>query len=461
MFIVVSLVACGFAAAAQAALPPLPELALERFPDSARASVSRALTDAKAHPKDPQVVGQLGRVLHAWDQYESAHSAYSRAAALAPTAFEWPYLDAIVLQRLARHSEAAARLKEALKNAPDFKPAVVKLADGLFEVRDLAESRRLYEALAKDPATEPLGYFGLGRIAGVEKRHAEAIELLQRAVSRFPEWGSAYYALALSYRALGQREEARRALERHAQYGPQWPTLEDPVLAAVSGLRDDPRALLVRGIRLAELGDLPGAIAAHEAALKQDPGLLQAHANLVSLYGRAGRFAEGEQEYQAALALGSQTADVHYDFGVLLGLQQKWEHSAAAYEKAIAANPSHARARNNLGDTFERRRMLQQALDAYRGAVEADPGFRLARFNVGRMLLALGKTEEAVTELEKIVEPRDPEAPRYLFALSVAYLRSGRKEDAIKWAKDAKQLAAQYGQKELAAAIERDLALLK
>lgn len=450
------------AGAASAQSPPaLPELALERFPESARASVSRAFADAKAHPGDAQIAGRLGRVLHAWDQYESAHAAYARAAALAPATFEWPYLDAVVLQRLARHAEAATRLREALKISPDYKPALVKLADALFEAGNLSGSRRLYEALAKDVATEPLGQFGLGRIAAIEKRHEEAIAFLQQAVSRFPEWGSAYYALALSYRALGRREEARRALERHAKYGPRWPTLEDPVLAAVSAIRDDARALLQRGIRLAELGDVTGSIVAHEAALAQDPLFFQARANLISLYGRAGRFAEGEQHYHEAVKLGGDTADMHYDFGVLMTLQQKWEEAAAAYQKAIAANPSHARARNNVGETFERRRMVGEALEAYRGAVEVSPAFRLARFNVGRMLLALGRTDEALTELQKIVEPRDAEAPRYWFGLSVAYLRSGRKEDAIKWATDAKRLAMQFGQSELAAAIERDLALLK
>ena len=448
-------------AALAQALPPLPELALERFPESARASVSRAFADAKAHPSDAKIVGQLGRVLQAWDQYESAHAAYTRAAELAPKAFDWPYLDAVVLQRLARHGEAAKRLRAALTISPDYKPALVKLADALFDAGAIEESRRLFEALAKDPATEPLGQFGLGRIAAIEKRHEQAIDFLQRAVSRFPEWGSAYYALALSYRAVGRREEAQRALERHAQYGAQWPALEDPVLATVSGIRDDARALLQRGIRLSELGDLTGAIEAHEAALAQDPSLLQAHMNLISLYGRAGRFAEGQQQYEQAVKLGGDTADMHYDFGVLLAMRQKWDQAAIAYQKAIVANPSHARARNNLGETFERRRMVEDALKAYRGAVDAAPAFRLARLNVGRMLLALGRADEAVTELEKIVEPRDAEAPKYLFGLSVAYLRAGRKDDAIKWANDAKQLASQYGQKELAAAIERDLALLK
>ena len=117
----------------------------------------------------------------------------------------------------------------------------MKLAEALLEAGDLDESQRLFEALVREPAAEPAAEFGLGRIAAAEGRHDAAVAHLQRAVALFPEWGAAHYALALSYRALGRRDEAQRALERHAQYGARWPALEDPVLAAVTALRDDAR----------------------------------------------------------------------------------------------------------------------------------------------------------------------------------------------------------------------------
>src|SRR3990170_5002126 len=82
----------------------------------------------KSH-RDGAMAGALGRVLQAWEQWDSAHQVYRRAQALAPRSFEWHYLDAIVLQRLARHGEAAARLKDALAISPDSRPAQVKLAD--------------------------------------------------------------------------------------------------------------------------------------------------------------------------------------------------------------------------------------------------------------------------------------------------------------------------------------------
>jgi hypothetical protein len=77
------------------------------------------------------------------------------------------------------------------------------------------------------------------------------------------------------------------------------------------------------------------------------------------------------------------------------------------------------------------------------------------------MLIALGRPAEAVTELQRLTEPRDAEAPRYLFALSTAYVRSGQKNDGLKWAIDARDLARQFGDTALAAAIERDIASIR
>jgi tetratricopeptide (TPR) repeat protein len=237
--------------------------------------------------------------------------------------------------------------------------------------------------------------------------------------------------------------------------------VDDPILAAIPGLRDDPRALLTRGVKLADNGDLAGAVAAHEDALARDPSLAQAHANLISLYGRSGQFAKAEEHYRALVESGGDTADAHYDYGVLLGMQQQWDRAAEAYQRAIAKNPLHARAHNNLGEIFERRGRIEEALQEYRRAADVQVGFRLARFNTARMLLALDRPRDAIAELQPIVEPRDAEAPRYLFALAVAYVRAGQRDEGITWAKAAQQLAEQHGQAELAAAIARDLARLQ
>src|SRR5688572_20720705 len=147
-----------------AALPPLPRVALETFPPVAREAVARQLREVSARPADAAAAGALGRILHAWEQWESAHQAYERAAALAPAMFEWNYLDAIVLQRLARYDDAVGALRLALGIRPQYLPARLRQAEVLLEAGDLAQSEQLLTPLVAIAATEPAAEVGLGRV---------------------------------------------------------------------------------------------------------------------------------------------------------------------------------------------------------------------------------------------------------------------------------------------------------
>lgn len=444
-----------------AAIPSLPTIALESFPSDAREGLSAALAEARNRPTDPMAAGGLGIALQAWEQWESAHAAYLRAQALAPEAADWWYLDGLVLQRLVRHAEAAECFARAVKASPGLLAARARWAEALFDAGLLEASAGAYDALAAYPAAAPVAALGRGRLAARRSRHAEAIVEFERAIALFPEFGAAHYGLAQSLRALGRRDEARAALERHRVHGTRWPAIDDPLTARVALVRDDPRGHLFRGLRLAELGDLPGAIAAHEEALARNPSLAQAHANLISLYGRTSQWPQAEAHYKAVLAIGYNVDEAHYNYGVLLGLQSRWPEAARVYEAAIAANPLHAMARNNLGQILEADRKLADATDQYRQAVAADPQLRLARYNLGRMLLAARQIEAAASEFEKLREPEDAESPRYLYGLAVANVQAGRREQGIQLARQARQLAERFGQRELVAAIDRDLAGLK
>jgi tetratricopeptide (TPR) repeat protein len=446
--------------AAQPAAPPLPRLTLDSYPPVAREAIAGAYKAASARPADADAVGTLGRTLHAWEQWDAAHQAYARAQALDPRAFEWHYLDGVVLQRLGRPLDAAVQLEAALARSPAYLPAKIKLAEALFDGGRLDDSRQRFTALT-DAEAAPAVAFGLGRIAAAAGSHDAAVEQFLRAIALFPDFGAAHYSLALSYRALGRRAEAQAELEKHARAGAQWPAVADPALATVQAVREDPAALIQRGVKLADAGDVDGAIRAHEAALARDPSLAQAHANLISLYGRRRDFANADAHYKAVVSLGINVADAHYDYGVLLGMQERWDDAADAYRRALALNPLHSEAHNNLGQILERSRQFDAALAEYRRALDSRPTLRIARFNAGRMLIALNRPDEAVRELQGLTEPRDAEAPRYLFALSTAYVRAGRKDEGVKWAIEARDLALKFGDTALAAAIERDLASIR
>src|SRR5262245_17704698 len=208
---------------AKSPVPPLPRLALETFPQASRDSVSRQYKEAVARPNDAAASGALGRLLHAWEQWDAAHAAYSRARALAPATFEWHYLDAVLLQRLDRQREAVEALRDALAANPDYLPAKLRLAEALMEAGDLSESRKLFEPLVAVTASEPAALVGLGRIAAAQGRHEEAVKDFQAAIKLFPELGAAYYGLARSYRVLGRTADAEQAVAEHTKYGARWP----------------------------------------------------------------------------------------------------------------------------------------------------------------------------------------------------------------------------------------------
>lgn len=439
----------------------MPELSLEVYPAEARRAIEPVYREALAKPDEAAAVGRLAMTLHAWEQWDGATTAYARAAALAPKTFDWPYLAAAVAARAKQYGDAVRWLEAALALRPDYLPARIKLAEALLETAQHEKSARLFEALAREPEAAAPAAYGLGRLAAEDGRTEDAVAHYRRACSLFPEFGAAHYALAMAYRDLDRRDEARTELALHQKYGTSWPGVDDPVLAGVRGLKVDSRAQAQRGLELAKAGRLEEAVQAHEAALAANPDLIQAHANLISLYGRLKQWEKAEAHYQAIERAGRQSDEAHYNYGVLLGLQQRYAEAAEAYRKALEANPQHASAHNNLGQILERDGRLDEALEAYQRAVSEAPTFRLARFNVGRMLIGARRFDEAIAVLSKLTTPEDAETPRYLFALATAYVHSGQREAGVEWATKAKQLAESHGQTALAAAIERELAGLR
>jgi tetratricopeptide (TPR) repeat protein len=337
----------------------------------------------------------------------------------------------------------------------------MKLAEALLDAGDLARSGEQYRALAQIPATEPAAQYGLGRIASAQQKWADAVPHLRRACELFPEYGAAHYALGLALRNLGQLDDAQRELALHRQYGPRWPALDDPTLAKVAALKDDGHAHLERGIRLGTDGKLEDAITEHELALVRDPALAQAHANLITLYGRLGNVTKAEEHYEAVVAMKSNLDEAHYNYGVVLALAQRDTEAAEALRQAIAVNPSHAQAHNTLGALLERERRWDAAADEYRQAVTSQPALRLARFNLGRMLIVQQRYDEAIAELGRVIDPDDAESPRYVYALATAYLRAGQREPGMKYAAEARRRALAHDQAPLAAAIEKELASLQ
>jgi tetratricopeptide (TPR) repeat protein len=217
---------------------------------------------------------------------------------------------------------------------------------------------------------------------------------------------------------------------------------------------------LKRGAALDGEGKIEESIVAHEQALKINPGLVQAHINLISLYGRTKQFDKAEQAYRDALAINPDLPDIHYNFGVLLAGQARDKEAAQAFRRCLELNPYYAEAHHNYAVLLEGGGNLDEAAAHYRKAIENKPGYRLAHFHLGRILVNQDKLTEAIGHFLQTLKPEDEETPRFMYALGATYIRSGDRLTGIQYLHEALKRATARNQSQLVISLERDLKTL-
>jgi tetratricopeptide (TPR) repeat protein len=399
--------------------------------------------------------------LHAYEQYESAAVCYERAHILAPNEFRWGYYLGMARAELGRQREAAEAFRAALRLQPDHLPARLRLAEALLADGQLAESRQLYEAVAKTNPRIAEASYGLGRIASAGGDAAAAVAHYRKALDHFADYGAVHYALGMALRDQGKIPEAQEHLLQSQRLKFSRPTLEDRHVVALAEMNAGASMHLKRGAALERAGNLAESISEHERALEVNPWLVQAHINLISLYGRVGQVENAEKHYRAAMEINPELPDTHYNHGVLLVTQEQFAQAAAAFRQCLQLNPYYAEAHHNYAALIEREGRLDEAAGHYRKAIENKPGYRAAHFHLGRILVHQEKLPDAIAQFLLTLTPEDEETPLYAYALGATYARAGDRQKAIFHLRDALKRATALKQTRLAESIERDLKTLE
>lgn len=432
-------------------------LALEAVPPAVREVLQAAERDASARPHDVFTVGRFAMLLHAYEQHSLAIEWYARASALEPESSRWAYLGGVSAAALGVNGEAAVLFRRALRLTPEYVPARVRLADLLLSTGDLEAARQEYQHLIERYPELASAHIGLGRTALEGGDPDSALAHYERAIALAPHAGAAHYALALLHRNAGRLSRAQVHLDASMRAAAPQQPVPDPLLEEVRQMRSTARDLIVQGARLGTEGRLAEAIEVHLQALKADPAAAQAHVNLVSLYARLGRADAAELHYHKALQLNSHSAGAHYNYGVLLATQGDRQAAAGLFRNTLRIDPFHPQAHQNLGALLAMDGRFLEAETHFRHALASDPQHRGARFGLARVLLAIGRPDEAIQQLERLVEPEGAETPRYKHLLARAWLACGNPETAGAYAREAYDLARRFGQLDFAEAIDREL----
>jgi len=265
----------------------------------------------------------------------------------------------------------------------------------------------------------------------------------------------------MALRERGRNSEAEEHLALAERLNLSRPTLEDSFIVAIAEMNAGASKHLKRGALLELAGQIAESIVEHERALEINPWKLQAHINLISLYGRTGQFEKAEKHYRTALGINPDLPDIHYNFGVLLVGQDRYKEAAQAFQQCLRLNPYYAEAHHNYAVMIEREGKLDEAAAHFRKAIENKPGYRSAHFYLGRILVNQNKLQEAVAEFVQTLTPEDADTPRYIYALGATYIRAGDRQKGIQTLRKALSRATAIGQAQIASSIERDLKILE
>ena len=438
------------------AIPNLTQAQIGNFKASLREQIGKAFEKARANPADGEAMGRLGMIFHAHEQlHQLATVCYQRAGLLAPQSFQWAYYLGVVQAESGKEAEAVTAFRKAVRLRPDSLPAQLKLAESLLASGRWEESGQIYEALLPRYLESPLVHYGLGQVQSARGNRRAAAESYGRACRLSPGFRAAHYALAMIFRDLGERAKSEEHLSLFQQSEEGRPQVKDSFLAQIHALQAREDVYLSEGQRLEREGHLEQAVANYERALEGDSSLLEAHANLVSLYGILGLPQKAENHYGTAIRINPNHWESHNNFGVLLRQQGRYQEAARVFRRALDINPFSAQAHSGLAEVLAKEGQLEEAIRHCQLALESDPHFRFAHFTLGRLLQRRGKNREAIQHFLKTLTVEDQSTPLFLYTLAKAYARGGNRQKAIAYAQWAQQGALSFGHGTLVAEIER------
>ncbi|MCC6198316.1 MAG: tetratricopeptide repeat protein [Burkholderiales bacterium] len=367
--------------------------------------------------------------VHRAGQLAEAQRLYQEIVAAIPEQRDALHMLGVIAVQQGRQ-DAHRLLCQARGVAPDTAAAHVHHADVLKALGRYADAVVHYDlALAIDPnLADALNDRGVALREA--KRGLDALASFDRAVQARPDFSVAYYNRGLVLQDLARNEEAVASYERAVAIEPNFA-----------------QAFNNRGRALIDLGRTDEALASWEQALAIAPDFAEALNNkIAALAARAGapavpaaargylteamaahdrqRFEEALANYDRALAIAPDLAEVLSNRGAVLNDLGRYSEALDSYARAIAAKPGLADAYSNRAATLIALSRYADALADCDHALAREPRFTDAHNNRGVALTGLSRFDEAVASLDRALALQ----PGYAAALqnrggALAYLR--------------------------------------
>lgn len=328
----------------------------------AYAALTGAVGDRDATPeKLANAYGEVGHLLLAVGELETAEAYYLNAQKLAPGDRRYPYLLGHLYLRRGPLDKAVTSFERSRQLRPDDMPTLVRLGEAYLALgRPEAAAPLFDKAITLDPASAA-AWFGAGQAALARNDDRGAVKALEGALARDEGATASHYPLAMAYRRLGNVEQARAHL---AQRGDIEPRPEDPLLLDVEGRIESALTLDFRG---------------GEALT-------------------AGNWATAADYFKRALALSPDSPSLRHRFGTALFRMGDVRGAEEQFERVIRTTPAFREAHYNLAMIKAASGRMEPAIVQLSTALDREPGYSRARVALARLLAVTGRPADALAQ---------------------------------------------------------------
>jgi tetratricopeptide (TPR) repeat protein len=198
------------------------------------------------------------------------------------------------------------------------------------------------------------------------------------------------------------------------------------------------------------------AVKEYAAALRSDPTLAQAHNNLGVLLLQEGRLSEGADQLAEAARLQPDNFEYRYNLATALNQEKRWDQAAEILSSLVIGHRDDPNLNFQLALALAHLQKTRGAMNHYALALLRQPEFPEALNGLSWILATDPHPEfrngaEAVRMAEGACSLTGRKQAPLLATLAAAYGEADRFPEAVAAAREAQQLAANSGQKEIEA----------
>lgn len=355
-------------------------------------------------------LAELSRLYHANGFYAEAARCYEALLSLEPRQPRWAHLQAAIAAEFGRLDAALPAEERAVRLAPDYLPARLRLGDILLKSNQTARAAEAYAAALRLEPRNPYALLGLAKCDLARGDWAAAREHLRETVKFHPDFVGALSLLVTVSEHFHDDPEAARLRAKIGRR--EFSDLRDPwlesladdcfdsyrlsvaaALAKFAGDNAAARRWLERAVALApssgayrrQLGKLLYQSRDHsvarqhlEKAVALTPEDSDAWILLVDILVALGDTPAAQRALAAGLAACPQSAALHYLHGQKLAAAGRDQEAVAEFKNAKALRPNEANAYIDLALVYFRLERVEEAIAEMRAALTVQPGHPLA-----------------------------------------------------------------------------------